>query len=227
MARRIPAISAKTAFPAILALVFILAASFCIQMYNENAPFPGISKTPSGTDDLKNGLGNGETSSSGQNSGESGEEGDEDDEEEEEGDDSRGTGGAPGGGGGASGDGGGGGGAPSAIINFTNIEDPDPKIRVISSYKCGSDICFQVKAADDNLVDISMSGLETYINSEPVSPIDWEGGVSGSSCISTEFLEPGQSCFGKILSAECLSTDIFRVIIPLGFEAWSYISECG
>jgi len=128
-------------------------------------------------------------------------------------------------GGGGSGEKGSGGGAGKEGVS-QNDEIFNDSVVVYSTYKCGSDLCFQLKALDGNLEDFSIENASYSKNGAEVFAVGWDGDVSGSSCVDTKSIEPGQTCFGKVPNTDCLSGDFFGFSLPTGAGSSKEIGEC-
>jgi hypothetical protein len=99
-------------------------------------------------------------------------------------------------------------------------------VNLISSYKCGSEICFQLKAHQNNTDSVDVSETEYLLNEVLVQAESWDGLVDGPSCIDEEVLEPGQTCFGKIPNSTCLLGDVFQASFEPGAVSWMELGEC-
>jgi hypothetical protein len=130
------------------------------------------------------------------------------------------TKGGSGGGGGAGG--GGGGQSPGGTENITEVRIVD----VISAYKCGPDICFQLKASGQNTEDAEIGEVSYYINGLSSPWIGWDNNGEGDSCTDKSLLEPSQTCFGKVPGNSCITGDIFEARFAGIKKSIKELGEC-
>ncbi len=110
---------------------------------------------------------------------------------------------------------------------LTQLEKASQGIEIPIAYQCDSDICFEIKASVMNSLTIPMNGNGYYVNNVPKTISAWDGGISGTSCNSTDLtLALGTSCYGKITNYNCTLGDTLKVAISWGAEETKQIDGC-
>jgi len=99
-------------------------------------------------------------------------------------------------------------------------------IDITTAYQCGSDICFEIKAASTNTLPIDPSGAQYWVHDTLEEISLWDGGISGGSCTAIIGLVPGQRCYGKILNLECIKDSELKVSLASGYESSKVITGC-
>ncbi|MGC9310973.1 MAG: archaellin/type IV pilin N-terminal domain-containing protein [Candidatus Aenigmatarchaeota archaeon] len=109
---------------------------------------------------------------------------------------------------------------------LTETQKQNQKITIPTLYKCGDDICFELKALTTNSYSIDMNGTTYYINNVPQTIVAWDGGTGGEDCDGLDYLAAGQRCYGKIEDLDCRLGDTFRVNLAWGTETSKSIDGC-
>jgi len=99
-------------------------------------------------------------------------------------------------------------------------------LSIVSVYRSGSYMFFQIRAPFVNTIPIDMKDVSYLVSDTTYSIGPWTGGVDGTMCSSIPELMPGQNCFARIENMTCYMGDPFKVVLPGGFVEAKEISGC-
>ena len=108
---------------------------------------------------------------------------------------------------------------------LTAMEKAQQGINIGTAYKCGTDVCFEVRASALNSLTIPTNGTSYYYNNE-VESITAASITGCTECSTAPELAPGGKCCGKIAGITCKIGDKLRISIPWGAETTASINGC-